>query len=205
MLILVNLHLTIEKKTNKLHGTPHFLPPEANNQKQGNEEKSYDFTTKYDIYALGGIFYFMITRELPFQDLSIYCEGGEPEKNYNFMKELPVKFQNEFDNIKSSFSERAFYEQLRNYVTTVKQPCMKYNPSPNNDFYNSLKSWQKSLMDIAYECFNANPEERPTAEDIANRILRLVNNDKSFNYAKFYEFYKRVIQNKLPKIYGTSA
>ena len=185
--------------TRHIHGTIYFLPPETQQY-----EQEYNFSPEFDIFSLGAVIYNMITREFPFQDLLNYCAGYTSDKPpYDFKKELDIKYIQEFDAIKTSYSQDKFQNALLDYITNEKRACMKYYPSPDNDFFNKLFDWQKGLMKLVYKCFKSEPEKRPSAEEVANEILSLAEtNLKGKDWDEFFIFYEIVKENALPKHYG---
>ena len=182
--------------TYRPHGTVFFLPPECEEENEEHIVKS-----KYDVFALGGTIFNLITKKYPFQDLHEYCRNL---KDTFIFPDNMKEYQHKFENDRDCFNQNTFGNHLFEYITKKKACDMSYSPHSKSSKYSKLTPALQELMDLVYKCFEPLPDARPSASEVVEEIEKLSASYLNIEEKDDFDAYIETIREEaLDKIYGT--
>ena len=198
--------------TGDIHGTIPFCAPEV------------FFLTpdlKSDVFSLGATMFQMVTTEYPFSDLYLSKEGvqrykeiieNNPELNDMVVIKNHIRalegFVERFERSRNEEErEDIFYNKICDCAgklisELVRNGCVD-DRFKEGELYDKLSERNKEIMDLVYECFTYDPEVRPSAKDVANKLLEIAKTHLEEDEYNNLEEYIDEIDSADIETYGT--
>jgi serine/threonine protein kinase len=187
------------------HGTVFYAAPEVFSNDQ--------YRDKTDVFSLGSTIYALVTSGSPFFDLIYIPKNDSILNSINYLepadKDLLEKESHEEKYLRNG---SGWYRYVCGLIKPkIAKGLVDTTYKPGSDKYQKLCKEKQNIIDIVFECWAKNPDERPSCDEIAHKILEASNSlrplDKdmfdSFVIIYEKEYYEKSTHGTLSNLYAS--
>ena len=186
---------SLSRESFTFHGTPEFTAPEG----------FQNITTpKSDVFSFGATLFMFISKHCPFDKLSYSIQYAETLHRLILIEPYNRCFailEPSFNNLEKALDENDEFDTIREYIIQILQNMVPLGLidrryEPGSDKYNQLHEFDQKMMNIAYECFSLDPNDRPSFSNILDRLLEIAEKDFPEQYSDFDKFLFQEVAKK---------